>query len=117
MEKALLDYNINNKKLNYNYNNINYDNISLPDYSVLIKFENNIFNDSIGRIYIPLDCDKEIKECSLYISAVKQLEVRGYLRIIQYPQYLFFGAGQGMDERFDNINGYEVHSSFAGVLF
>jgi len=81
------------------------------------KFENNIFNDSIGRIYIPLKSDKEIKESSWYISAVKQLEVRGYLRIIQYPQYLFFGAGQGMDERFDNINGYEVHSSFAGVLF
>lgn len=56
---------------------------------------------------------------SEYYSIVYQLQVRGYLRIIDFPQYLVFGAGQGMDERFGEHNGftYEIHSSLFGLLF
>jgi hypothetical protein len=82
-----------------------------------VEIHPNIFGNSIDRIYVPIQIDKEIEKSSWYISAVKQLEVRGHLRIIEYPQYLLFGAGQGMDERFDSNNGYEVHSSFVGVFF
>lgn len=50
-----------------------------------------------------------------------QLEMRGYLRLVQFPQYLLFGAGQGLDGRFmAPIDGhviYEVHSSIISPLF
>ncbi len=52
-------------------------------------------------------------------SIESQLRYRGYLRILDFPQYLLFGAGQGLDERFfpPNEISYEIHSSLFGVLF
>ena len=54
-----------------------------------------------------------------YYSIEYQLRARGYLRLIDYPQYLIFGAGQGMDERFGDLDGftYEIHSSLFGLWF
>lgn len=50
-----------------------------------------------------------------------QLEIRGYFRLLEFPQYLLFGAGQGFDSRFaGSIDGdviYEVHSSIVSPLF
>lgn len=45
----------------------------------------------------------------------EQLEVRGYDLILDYPEYLAFGAGQGNMSRF-NKEG-EIHSNWAGILF
>jgi len=45
----------------------------------------------------------------------EQAELRGYTRILNYPEYLLFGAGQGLDSRFDSV--HEVHSSWVAVLF
>lgn len=52
-------------------------------------------------------------------SVLVQLSARGYIRAVDHPQYLLFGAGQGMDERFGDIDGhvYEIHSSILAVLF
>jgi hypothetical protein len=44
-----------------------------------------------------------------------QLSVRGYTRFKDFPQYLFFGAGQGLEYRFDSE--HEMHSTWAGILF
>jgi|26BtaG_2_1085354.scaffolds.fasta_scaffold00421_5 hypothetical protein len=44
-----------------------------------------------------------------------QAEIRGYTRILEYPEYLFLGAGQGLDSRFESA--YEIHSSWAALLF
>ncbi|MGP5518784.1 hypothetical protein ACTXNA_11185 [Psychrobacter celer] len=44
-----------------------------------------------------------------------QAEIRGYTRILQYPEYLFIGAGQGLDTRFNSVN--EIHSNWAALLF
>lgn len=49
-------------------------------------------------------------------SPLSHLEMRGYLRPIEMPQYLLFGAGQGFDERFSD-RLLEVHSSVIGPLF
>jgi hypothetical protein len=48
-----------------------------------------------------------------------QLKSRGYLRLIDHPEYLIYGAGQGMDSRFGQTNGesYEIHSSPIALLF
>jgi hypothetical protein len=52
-------------------------------------------------------------------SVWTQLFARGYMRVVQYPQYLLYGAGQGKDERFGEVGGYayEIHSSPVAVLF
>ena len=45
------------------------------------------------------------------------LEGRNYLRLINYPQYLIIGSGEGKNERFGNKDMNEIHSSFANILF
>lgn len=44
-----------------------------------------------------------------------QADIRGYSRLIEYPEYLIFGAGQGLDTRFNH--SHEIHSTWAGILF
>lgn len=52
-------------------------------------------------------------------SVRKQLLARGYIRLTEYPQYLLYGAGQGRDARFGDVDGhvYEIHSSLMAVVF
>lgn len=45
-----------------------------------------------------------------------QAEVRGYSRLSLYPEYLFFGSGQGLDGRF-NPRDQEIHSNWVALLF
>lgn len=43
---------------------------------------------------------------------------RGYHRVLAYPEHLLFGAGEGGFQRFRDDQGvYEIHSTFANVLF
>lgn len=44
-----------------------------------------------------------------------QADIRGYTRILEYPEYLLFGAGQGFEQRFGTDN--EIHSTWLGILF
>lgn len=44
------------------------------------------------------------------------LYVRGYNRILDYPEYLFFGAGEGANYRFSSI-GLELHSTIGNMQF
>jgi hypothetical protein len=59
------------------------------------------------------------KEVEAKYSVWTQLLARGYMRVIDHPQYLLYGAGQGRDERFGEVDGeiYEIHSSPVAVLF
>lgn len=43
------------------------------------------------------------------------LKARGYSRILESYQYLFFGAGEGIFDRFET--GGELHSTFGSLLF
>lgn len=55
-------------------------------------------------------------------SRVSQVDVggqagtRGYTRFIDHPEYMFLGAGQGAEIRFDELET-EIHSTWAGLLF
>jgi hypothetical protein len=49
------------------------------------------------------------------ISVSDDLNERGWYRIIEYPDYLIFGAGQGQHFRFDS--DVEIHSTWAGIIF
>ncbi|WP_254277643.1 hypothetical protein [Halomonas sp. 3H] len=44
-----------------------------------------------------------------------QAEIRGYARLLEFPGYLFLGAGQGLDLRFGTR--HEIHSTWVAVLF
>ncbi len=44
----------------------------------------------------------------------QQSDIRGYTRIFEYPEYLLFGSGQGLDQRFGAVN--EIHSTWAAFL-
>lgn len=41
---------------------------------------------------------------------------RGYGRITEYPEYLFFGAGEGVHDRFYSKN-MEIHSTLGNIYF
>jgi hypothetical protein len=47
------------------------------------------------------------------------LAARGYDRIVNHPEYLFFGAGEGAYERFKSelYPWGEIHSTFGTLLF
>lgn len=49
------------------------------------------------------------------VSADDSLAGRGYLRILDWPQYLVFGAGEGVTQRFGGH--FEIHSMFGTLLF
>jgi hypothetical protein len=44
--------------------------------------------------------------------------LRGYDRIVNHPEYLIFGSGEGAYSRFDSqLSGYEIHSTFGNLFF
>jgi hypothetical protein len=52
------------------------------------------------------------------ISGASFIAERGYDKIVLYPEYIFFGAGEGLFERFEkSYHELEIHSFFASVLF
>lgn len=54
-------------------------------------------------------------------DVAEQMDVRGYTKILKYPEYIIIGAGQGGNERFLTQNlqrsTEEIHSTWAGLLF
>jgi hypothetical protein len=44
-------------------------------------------------------------------------EARNYTRLIDYPQYLLLGSGEGKVSRFGNMDLNEIHSTFANIIF
>lgn len=45
-----------------------------------------------------------------------QVESRGFEALLDYPEHLFFGAGQGGYQRYV-VAGNEIHSTWLGILF
>lgn len=54
---------------------------------------------------------------SLGQGADDSLAGRGYDRIINHPQYLLFGAGEGSYKRFESILPGELHSGLGTIFF
>lgn len=51
-------------------------------------------------------------------TKVGQIESeRKYDRILAFPEYWVFGAGEGLTERFPGYEGNEIHSSLGNLLF
>ncbi len=47
----------------------------------------------------------------------ESLAGRGYDRIWRFPQYLFFGAGEGAFQRFRSMYDVEIHSTLGSLIF
>lgn len=74
----------------------------------------NVAENTLTRLNnLTFDVDSGID--SIYL----QLSARGYLRAVEHPWYLLYGAGQGYDDRFIDEYGYiyEIHSSIFAVFF
>lgn len=53
-------------------------------------------------------------------SNISLWEDRGYDTIAKYPEYIFFGSGEGAYERFVGVTnnyGNEIHATFPSILF
>lgn len=48
---------------------------------------------------------------------VSQIEIRGYDKILLYPERIIFGAGEGHYKRFKTHSDYEIHSAYGTMLF
>ena len=85
------------------------------------------FTISIAILLINKDMLQATFERFLSFDLNTQLAVRGYSRIYDYYEYILFGSGQGLDERFylassifDGVYteySFEIHSTFAAILF
>jgi len=59
----------------------------------------------------------ESRMSSLGLEADDSLAGRGYDRIINHPQYLLFGAGEGSNKRFESKLPGEMHSGPGTIFF
>lgn len=50
-------------------------------------------------------------------SNVSEVQIRGYDRFMLHPHYLFYGAGEGLNERFNSYHSLEMHSGIGNILF
>ncbi|MEQ8260441.1 MAG: hypothetical protein RH947_09095 [Alcanivorax sp.] len=50
------------------------------------------------------------------VDIQSQADIRGYTRFFEFPEFLFLGAGQGAEYRFNDA-GTEIHSTWAALLF
>lgn len=97
----------------------------LRGFEGVVKFKQiaayliGIFIASYG-VYYFLNTDSDAISFLLsrvdIIDAGEQARIRGYTRIFEYPEYIIFGAGHGMEGRF-NAEGTEIHSTWAGIVF
>lgn len=66
--------------------------------------------------------DKQIKSIrqrneEKTLQGVSEWQVRGYDRFYLYPEYILFGAGEGMYDRFRSYQQLEMHSGPGTILF
>lgn len=50
-------------------------------------------------------------------TEISQAEVRGYDRFWLHPEYIIYGAGEGLNIRFDSYHNKEMHSGIGVLLF
>lgn len=78
---------------------------------ILVYMFLNFYWNDVANIILNSDNFSRFKE----VDVSTQSEDRGFDRILNYPEYLLFGAGQGYYERFNS--NLEIHSTWIGFLF
>ena len=58
---------------------------------------------------------KDVAQRFASTNISEQADIRGYARLMNFPEHLIFGAGQAFDERFGHT--VEIHSTWVAFLF
>lgn len=77
--------------------------------SIPIALKTNFVNNQIESVVSRNDNEE-------YLN-VSEAQIRGYDRFLLHPEYIFYGAGEGLNERFNSLHQLEMHSGFGNVLF
>jgi len=79
--------------------------------SILFPFipEDSLITTITNNVYLRLTSIPEESDASL--------AMRGYDRIVNHPEFWFFGAGEGSFQRFESVLGGEIHSSWGTIFF
>ena len=96
------------------YNKINIKTISVFLLFMLIIptiLKSNFIQEKIVNIVIRSERNT--------INNTSEIENRGYDRLLLYPEYLFYGAGENKNDRFEKTGDsyLEIHSGLANTLF
>lgn len=73
----------------------------IPEDSLITTITNNVY---LRITSIPEESDNS-------------LAMRGYDRIVNHPEFWFFGAGEGSFQRFESAINGEIHSSWGTIFF
>lgn len=85
--------------------------LTLLATSLLILLFINLFWSDLINIIANSENLSRFKE----VDVSTQSEDRGFYRVVNYPEYLLFGSGQGFYQRFNS--NLEIHSTWIGFLF
>ena len=91
-------------------------NIRLILYAVILSLGILSIHYLIGPSKIDRDVKKIEKKYLKSSSKYDSFMGRGYWRILKYPQYIVFGAGEKQSKKRFN-DKYEIHSSYGNILF
>lgn len=90
-----------------------------------LNLKNGLFTVSLVLLFV-FNLDK-IEDLQYISNAVSRIETdnldddslsgRGFDRIWNQPEYLIFGAGEGLNNRFTAVYKGEIHSTFFSILF
>jgi len=112
---------MNSVKINYQIR-LSYKQISISLVSLLLLTV-ALINVVMGEIDIQENMvvksvNKKIEKTFLGQEDDDSFAGRGYDRILNHPEFLLFGAGEGLFERFNSqLAGVEIHSTYGSLLF
>lgn len=87
---------------------------SLIMFLIILFITPTIFNSSFVNKQIESITTRNDKE--EYLNA-SQTQIRGYDRFFIHPEYILYGSGEGLNQRFNSFHQLEMHSGFGNILF
>lgn len=78
-------------------------------FFIPIFLESNFFKENIDLIQ-----NRTERNLNTNIS---EAQIRGFDRFWIHPEYIIYGSGEGMYERFNSYHHLELHSGFGTILF
>lgn len=99
-------------------------------FYIMFALQNFKLKNFLSLLTLLLFAFYAFSKTGLYVYFIKRMEnfaqendsslqSRGYYRIFDFPQYLYFGSGQGSYGRFFKLSEHiiEIHSSIGTILF
>lgn len=86
---------------------------------IILNSEYKFINiDKEDTLFIVSRVKEKFERVNTSTSDATLIEERGYDRFIYYPQYIFYGSGEGNYDRFTlTYHRNEIHATFPSILF